>query len=81
MVRRLYGQSKRCGRLQDLSKIEMETWQDGIAVDDSWIFDSRGRLSGPVNGGAIIERIQQPAEARAVRDVLFHFGLDIGKAV
>ena len=81
MVRRLYGQSKRCGRLQDLSKIEMETWQDGIAVDDSWIFDSRGRLSGPVNDNAVIEGIEQPAEARAVRDVLFHFGLDIGKAV
>src|SRR2546427_3332259 len=79
VVRRLYGQSRRCGRLQDLSKIEMETGQDGIAGDDRWVFDSLGLLSGLVNGGAIIEGIEQPAQARPVRDVFFHFRLDVGQ--
>ena len=73
--------SKRCGRLQDLSEIELETWQDGIAVDDNWFFDSLGGLSGPVNGDTVIKGIEQPTKPRAVRDVLFHFRLDIGKAV
>src|SRR5439155_21066060 len=81
VVRRLYGQSMRCGRLQDLSKIKIEAWQDGIAVNDGWVFNSLGQLSRPVDDHAVIERIEQPAEARAVRDVLFHFHLHIGKAV
>src|SRR5438093_11485669 len=67
--------------LQNLSKIELEAWENRIAVNDGWVFNSLGQLSRPLDGDAVVERIEQPSEARTVRAVLLHFRLHIGKAV
>lgn len=54
--------TRRCGAalrgLQDLSEIQLESGQDGIAAKDRWVFNSCGWLAGTVDHCAFVERIQ-----------------------
>ena len=55
-------ENRRCGAalraLQDLSEIQLESGQDGIAAKDRWVFNSCGWLAGTVDHCAFVERIQ-----------------------
>ena len=55
-------ENRQCGAalraLQDLSEIQLESGQDGIAAKDRWVFNSCGWLAGTVDHCAFIERIQ-----------------------
>ena len=67
--------------LQNFSEVEVESRQDGIPADDGWIVDALRRLVRPVNGDAVLDRVEQPSEVGAVSDVFFHLLLNLGDAV
>ena len=55
---------------EEESEIESEAWQDGITTEDRRLLDFLRLLAWYVNRRAVLQRIQQPAESRSIRDVI-----------
>ena len=59
-------------RSKDFSEVEVESRQDGIAADDGRSVYALRRLARPVNGGALLDRIEQPSEFGAAAEESKH---------
>jgi len=69
---------RRKQNLEDFLKVEAEARQDRVATDDGGFVDILRSLTRPVGNGAVLDRIQQPSEPRAVGDVFLHFSFNVG---
>ena len=68
-------------RLQYLPEVEVESRENRVTAENpGGVHPLRG-LTRPVDDGEIIDGIQQPAKPCATGHVLFHFLLEVGKAV
>src|SRR6266550_293201 len=67
--------------LPQLAHVQHKPWQDGSAAERGWVVQRFHGLAGAVDIRPLVEGINQPAEARAVGEVLPHLLLQVGEPI